>query len=117
MHTYFKQQQKIVGGAGYRSPYLSHAKRALYHLSYTPCLVEVLSIGNKIKLFVNVTRFALNCSCSQLIFISPSIAQLVERWTVVVRVTVIHRSLVQIRFEGVIFVLMLNFGFLFQKDI
>ena len=24
------------GGEGYRSPYLSHAKRALYHLSYTP---------------------------------------------------------------------------------
>ena len=30
---------KCNGGAGYRSPYLSHAKRALYHLSYTPwCL-------------------------------------------------------------------------------
>ena len=28
--------EKIVGGAGHRSPYLSHAKRALYHLSYTP---------------------------------------------------------------------------------
>ena len=26
------------GGAGYRSPYFSHAKRALYHLSYTPVL-------------------------------------------------------------------------------
>ena len=25
-----------VGGAGYRSRYLSHAKRALYHLSYAP---------------------------------------------------------------------------------
>ena len=24
------------GAAGYRSPYLSHAKRALYHLSYSP---------------------------------------------------------------------------------
>ena len=24
------------GGEGHRSPYLSHAKRALYHLSYTP---------------------------------------------------------------------------------
>ena len=24
------------GGAGYRSRYLSHAKRALYHLSYAP---------------------------------------------------------------------------------
>ena len=27
---------KKFGGAGHRSPYLSHAKRALYHLSYTP---------------------------------------------------------------------------------
>ena len=25
-----------LGAAGYRSPYLSHAKRALYHLSYSP---------------------------------------------------------------------------------
>jgi len=25
-----------VGAAGYRSLYLSHAKRALYHLSYSP---------------------------------------------------------------------------------
>ena len=27
-----------LGGAGYRSRYLSHAKRALYHLSYAPWL-------------------------------------------------------------------------------
>ena len=26
----------MIGGAGYRSRYLSHAKRALYHLSYAP---------------------------------------------------------------------------------
>ena len=26
----------MIGGAGHRSPYLSHAKRALYHLNYTP---------------------------------------------------------------------------------
>jgi hypothetical protein len=25
-----------IGGAGYRSRYFSHAKRALYHLSYAP---------------------------------------------------------------------------------
>ena len=29
---------KKIGGAGYRSPCLSHAKRALYHVSYTPFL-------------------------------------------------------------------------------
>ncbi len=39
-----KVQMKLIielakircGGAGYRSRYLSHAKRALYHLSYAP---------------------------------------------------------------------------------
>ena len=35
---------KIIGGAGYRSRYLSHAKRALYHLSYAPSLEYVLSV-------------------------------------------------------------------------
>ena len=37
----FYSNQKIklyCGGAGYRSRYLSHAKRALYHLSYAPVL-------------------------------------------------------------------------------
>ncbi|CAB0037046.1 unnamed protein product [Trichogramma brassicae] len=32
-----KCQKGSSGGAGYRSRYLSHAKRALYHLSYAPC--------------------------------------------------------------------------------
>ena len=31
-----KKIQKEIGAAGYRSPYLSHAKRALYHMSYCP---------------------------------------------------------------------------------
>ena len=31
--------QKCFGDAGHRSPYLSHAKRALYHLSYTPVMI------------------------------------------------------------------------------
>ena len=30
--------KKVLGGAGYRSRYLSHAKRALYHLSYAPSI-------------------------------------------------------------------------------
>ena len=33
--------QKVLGGAGYRSRYLSHAKRALYHLSYAPRCIEL----------------------------------------------------------------------------
>ena len=32
------KKTKYFGGAGYRSRYLSHAKRALYHLSYAPWL-------------------------------------------------------------------------------
>ena len=34
------EEQKIAGDGGYRSPYLSHAKRALYHLSYVPGVVD-----------------------------------------------------------------------------
>ena len=34
-----KTQKLDIGGAGYRSRYLSHAKRALYHLSYAPQLL------------------------------------------------------------------------------
>ena len=34
--------EKKFGDGGYRSPYLSHAKRALYHLSYVP-LISVIS--------------------------------------------------------------------------
>ena len=34
----YTRQKKMTksGAAGYRSQYLSHAKRALYHLSYSP---------------------------------------------------------------------------------
>merc|ERR1739846_246312 len=32
----YAKEQKGAGDGGYRSPYLSHAKRALYHLSYVP---------------------------------------------------------------------------------
>jgi hypothetical protein len=41
--------QKIAGDGGYRSPYLSHAKRALYHLSYVPntLLMELKGLGHK----------------------------------------------------------------------
>ena len=33
--------QKSFGDAGHRSPYLSHAKRALYHLSYIPVMISL----------------------------------------------------------------------------
>ena len=46
--------QKGLGGAGYRSRYLSHAKRALYHLSYGPPLYQlsyrrVVIVGGQIS--------------------------------------------------------------------
>jgi hypothetical protein len=34
------ESKNIIGDAGYRSRYLSHAKRALFHLSYTPVLAN-----------------------------------------------------------------------------
>ena len=34
------EHKSFVGDGGYRSPYLSHAKRALYHLSYVPMLAD-----------------------------------------------------------------------------
>ena len=36
----------VVGGAGYQSRYLSHAKRALYHLSYVPIVLAVLFLSD-----------------------------------------------------------------------
>ena len=50
---FLKVVLKSCGGAGYRSRYLSHAKRALYHLSYAPsdnlkrsvwCLIQTLYV-------------------------------------------------------------------------
>ena len=46
-HKLFVDTEKNVkhGDAGYRSPYLSHAKRALYHLSYIPrCMIYVKGV-------------------------------------------------------------------------
>ncbi len=37
-----KAKKETNGGDGYRSHYLSHAKRALYHLSYTPLMSDPL---------------------------------------------------------------------------
>ena len=35
-HEEERKEKKNYGGEGHRSLYLAHAKRALYHLSYTP---------------------------------------------------------------------------------
>ena len=39
------EKKNIVGGAGYRSLCLMHAKHALYHLSYTPKVVDMINGG------------------------------------------------------------------------
>uniref|UniRef100_A0A7N2L007 Uncharacterized protein n=1 Tax=Quercus lobata TaxID=97700 RepID=A0A7N2L007_QUELO len=50
------------GDAGYRSPYLSHAKRALYHLSYIPILLFDFTLMN---VYAGNTRSVALASCSR----------------------------------------------------
>ena len=40
-HESYRILKKCFGDTGHRSPYLSHAKRALYHLSYLPVLFKI----------------------------------------------------------------------------
>ena len=55
----------MYGGAGYRSPYLSHAKRALYHLSYTPWLQCVVSVPLSLLVHTNASfsTWPWSCDC------------------------------------------------------
>ena len=101
--------KKRLGGAGYRSRYLSHAKRALYHLSYAPSMLTMDGFTNLFRINIfsrffwwvilfgdvqvenrenqfswrHILRLIITFT-SWLKTVSPSIAQLVERWTVVV---------------------------------
>jgi len=50
----FKHETSVLGDAGYRSRYLSHAKRALFHLSYTPVTPIVVVDDDLIQHFHNV---------------------------------------------------------------
>ena len=103
-----QEVKKSFGDAGYRSPYLSHAKRALYHLSYVPKLQycsykfsvyqpssgwnyvsrpppanqsdPIITPQPLYPTFDSSVGRAVDCSCSM---------------------SDIHRSLVQIRLEGV----------------
>ena len=96
--------RKFFGDGGYRSPYLSHAKRALYHLSYVPShywerlneqgladrQVAVPSqLIRTISVFCNtVTCHTFDSSVGRAVDCSCTLSE-------------IHRSLVQIRLEGV----------------
>ena len=51
--------QNVLGGAGYRSRYLSHAKRALYHLSYAP------SIDNKSCILLTILAWLATLKVTQ----------------------------------------------------
>ena len=53
-------KKNVDGGAGYRSRYLSHAKRALYHLSYAPVLYLLLIL----RLYILVNFFLKEVLCS-----------------------------------------------------
>ena len=52
--------QKCFGDAGHRSPYLSHAKRALYHLRYIPVLFN-LGASFWTKFMKNLFPFVTSC--------------------------------------------------------
>ena len=56
-----RRKNKKIGGAGHRSQYLSHAKRALYHLSYTPVLMILNGLTNNLPLFLIKVLHSLNC--------------------------------------------------------
>ena len=79
--------RKHFGDGGYRSPYLSHAKRALYHLSYVP-LPSLRQQKPAYMPFLQLWAESVSATVWRITGALqdrwPSIAQLVERWTVVV---------------------------------
>ena len=110
MHLKKSLEEKKSGDGGYRSPYLSHAKRALYHLSYVPFSAseQQISLGHpscvKVKLQVtlpaNQSYPCVVLSVTHITFDS-SVGRAVDcSWHT--RETDIHRSLVRIRLEGVL---------------
>ncbi|CAK8689827.1 unnamed protein product [Clavelina lepadiformis] len=58
----------FLGGAGYRSRYLAHAKRALYHLSYTPSQQNCFHIDEVAEW---LWRWTANPLCSARVGSSP----------------------------------------------
>ena len=52
--------EKKTGGAGHRSRYLSHAKRALYHLSYAPLLKQEYPAQNRRKNPTQIFHFKIS---------------------------------------------------------
>ena len=50
---------KKNGDAGYRSPYLSHAKRALYHLSYIPFVLFFTIVKIYLNIIILLTSYSI----------------------------------------------------------
>ena len=56
----WSKPRKCFGDAGHRSPYLSHAKRALYHLSYIPVLLSFELASEQNQWYISF-RFVTSC--------------------------------------------------------
>ena len=54
------EASKSFGDAGHRSPYLSHAKQALYHLSYIPVPFKLWAIFWRKSMYISF-RFVTSC--------------------------------------------------------
>ena len=106
------ENKKSFGGAGYRSRYLSHAKRALYHLSYAPSMASCPDIVKSVpgrqqskQVFKDKLRsLNQNDDLCKLTFCHLTFDSSVGRAVDCSRtLSDIHRSLVQIRLEGFFF--------------
>ena len=96
--------RKFFGDGGYRSPYLSHAKRALYHLSYVPShywerLNEQGLADRQVAVPSQLIRaISVFCNTVPCHTFDSSVGRAVDCSCTL---SEIHRSLVQIRLEGV----------------
>ena len=117
-------RQKYIGGAGYRSRYLSHAKRALYHLSYAPSMASCPDIVKSVpgrqqskQVFKDKLRsLNQNDDLCKLTFCHLTFDSSVGRAVDCSRTkSDIHRSLVQIRLEGV-FLFKLHYHVVILQD-
>ena len=98
-------ERKKFGDGGYRSPYLSHAKRALYHLSYVPLSVKCQQSRQSVSAQFRFWR-SLPANQNYLCVVhhvacqtfDSSVGRAVDCSCTL---SDIHRSLVQIRLEGV----------------
>ena len=98
-------REKNFGDGGYRSPYLSHAKRALYHLSYVPSYSKgrsnKLGLADRQVAITSQLIRSVSAFCTNNFYhtFDSSVGRAVDCSC---ELSEIHRSLVQIRLEGVL---------------